>query len=217
MRIVQRSDAWYAARRGKPTGSGAWRIMSTKRNGEPSAARESYMIELLAERLTGQLTNHFETEPMREGMRQEPEAIQAYEFVTGEMVEPGYWIDKLTWGCTPDGFVGDDGILSVKCPLPKNIIRQRYFEDAVEPEYYWQMVAEMAATDRAWCDLAIYSDQFSDPEHRIWIRRIDRDENAVALFVEKLNEFLRELESKTEEIRKDYSDDFDSAFREQWL
>jgi YqaJ-like viral recombinase domain len=195
MIIQQRTPEWYAARCGKPTASQAWRIMAVKKNGEPSSERVTYMIELLAERLTGTVADHYTTRDMQRGIDIEDEAIRAYEAETGLLTEPGYWIDIGTWGGTPDAFVDVDGLVSVKCPRSTTIVRQRYFDTETPPEYYWQAQAEMTLTNRKWCDLVRYDDRFTQPSDQLWIVRIDRNDGECASLQNEICRFLDELDA----------------------
>jgi exodeoxyribonuclease (lambda-induced) len=198
--IIQRTPEWYAAKRGKPSGSNAHRIMAVRKNGDPSELRASYMAELLAERLTGSITERYRTPDMERGMDLEEEAIREYERRTGNITEPGYWIDKGKWGCTPDAFISPDGLLSIKCPRPNNIVKHRFFETKPPDEYAWQAVAEMAATGAEWVDVAEYSPAFIREEDRLFIRRITRDNDAVEKFVSEVERFVYELDALCESI-----------------
>lgn len=191
--ITQRTPEWYVARRGKPTASQAWRIMATKKNGEPTAERITYMVELLAERLTNSVADRYTTGDMQRGIDLEDAAIRAYEAETGFITEPGYWIDCGVWGCTPDAFVESTGLLSVKCPRTTTIVRQRYFDHEMPHEYYWQAMAEMAASDREWCDLLRYDDRFMYHNDIFWLVRIERNNDDIIRFNRELDRFLHVL------------------------
>lgn len=159
----------------------------------PSAERVSYMVELLTEVLTGSVADHFTTADMQRGIDLEDAAIRAYEAHTGQITEPGVWIDCGTWGCTPDAFVDGVGLVSIKCPRSTTIIRQRFFEPEIPPEYYWQAVAEMAATGRQWCDLVRYDDRFIRPADRLWLHRIERNDADVGRYLHQVAEFVAEM------------------------
>ena len=185
MTIYQRTAEWYAAHCGKPTASQAVRIMAVKKDGSPTAERQ--------ERMTGSLAEHFVTGDMQHGIDLEDTAIRAYEAMTGMMTERGCWIDCGTWGCTPDAFVEADGLLSVKCPRSTTIVRQRFFDHDIPQEYYWQAIAEMAATGRQWCDLIRYDDRFRKVADHAWIVRIDRSAADVANWLAEVDRFNAEI------------------------
>ena len=198
--IEQRTPEWYAARCGVITGSNAWKIMSIKRDGEPGAERQTYMIQLLSERMTGSVADNFTTKDMQRGIDLETHAIMEYESDTGSIVIGGYWVDAVFWGCTPDGFIDDNGILSVKCPRTTTVVRQRFFETEIPKDYYWQAIAEMAATGRKWVYLMVYDDRFSRRQDQVWIRRIERDNEAVSRLNEEFSRFSSELDSICDRI-----------------
>lgn len=192
--IEQRTPEWLAARCGRITGSNASKIVHRLKNGDYSSDRQSYMIQLLAERMTGSVSDNWVGKAAQRGVEMEPVAIAAYETETGSFVESGYWVDVGFWGCTPDAFVEEDGILSIKCPNTTTIVKQRFFETDIQPDYYWQVVAEMAATGRKWADIAVYDDRFARPEDRLWIRRVERGEDEIARLLSEFEMFNRELD-----------------------
>ena len=200
--ILQRTDEWFAARRGKPTASEMWRLMA----GNDAVNR--FKSEKLAERMCGHFSNRADQDNVhiRRGIELEPEAIRAYEAKTGLLTTEGYWVDKVSWGCTPDAFVEEDGLLQVKCPTAINAIKTRYYSGddwrVSQKEYYWQVMAEMAGTDRQWADVGIYCKEFADPDLWLYVKRIERDENAVAELLEKIDEFCRDLDDKCKPARK---------------
>ena len=169
----------------------------------PSAERQAYMTELLAERLTGSVEERYTTAAMQRGVDMEPIALMAYEAVTGNVTKPGHWFDYGSWGCTPDAFVVGGGIVEVKCPMTKTIVRQRCFEPEIPPEYYWQMVAQMAATGAEWCDLVYYDDRFARLEHQMWIRRAQYSADDWSALSEQLAIFCAELDALTREYGAD--------------
>lgn len=183
--IIPYSAEWFKARHGKPTASNAWKVMSTKKDGQPTAERENYMIELIAERLTNSQQDHFVSADMERGLEVEPQAIRAYEAETGLLTAPAGWVDVGgKWGATPDAAVEGNGLLEVKCPRSTTVIKQRYFSDEIEPKYYWQCMAQMVATGAYWCDLLYFDPRFVWPKHQYWCRRItlaDHSEDAAKL------------------------------------
>lgn len=193
--IVQRTPEWIDVRRGKPTASEMWRLMSD------AGTVNTFKAEKLAERMCGQLPDRVSRDNpnIMRGIDLEDEAIRSYEAATGLLTTPGYWVDKISWGCTPDAFVEDDGLLQIKCPLPHNVIKSRYLVDEdwrkSEKKYYWQVMAEMAATDRQWADVGLYCKDFVDRDNWLWVKRIERDDDAVAELLEKIDEFCRSLDA----------------------
>ena len=168
--ITQRTAEWYQVRLGIPTGSNMHKLMLTLRDGSRASAWYTYQSELLAERMADIEQSNYVSSAMQWGINMEEEAIREYEIAQLERVNPGYWVDMNTWGCTPDGFVGDDGIIDVKCPLTKTFVFQRFFATEVPAEYYWQAMAALAATKRKWFDLVYYDPRFRRSDDRLFIR-----------------------------------------------
>lgn len=190
---------WLEARRGKLTASEAGRLM-----GSPKV-RQTYLIEKLTERLTGEIVGRGETPAMRHGIETEDEAGSEYEMRTGRVLVPGYWIERDGLGCTPDFLVDDDGVVEIKCLQAKTVIAERFghlLSDKGGPaaapprDYWWQCQAVMAVTERAWCDFPYYTPQFwRHPDLTFWSRRIERDDKNIAALWEAVrrgNELLDE-------------------------
>src|SRR5690349_4316697 len=122
--LEQRTPAWYAARLGHATGSGMKAILTKGRGSAVSATREGYKIQIVAERLTGLPDlDHYESAAMRRGNEQEPFARSRYESHENVLVEEVGFVlhPTIAWaGCSPDGLVGTDGQVQIKCPSSRN-------------------------------------------------------------------------------------------------
>ena len=115
--MMQGSAEWYAARCGKVTASRIYDVCAKTRNGY-SAARATYMRELLVERLRGIAEEHFVTDAMQWGIDNEDLARGVYEGRNGVLVEQVGFIPHpsiANTGASPDGLVGDDGAIEIKC------------------------------------------------------------------------------------------------------
>ena len=151
--IVQGSEEWFAARLGKATASKVADIVARTRSGY-AASRANYMAQLVAERLTGNVAESFTNDAMRWGIDQEPAARRAYEFYVGaEVTEIGFVTHPEIGmsGASPDGLVGDDGLVEIKCPNTAKHI-DTLLGKAIEGKYLTQMQWQMACTGRQWCD-----------------------------------------------------------------
>ncbi len=146
---------WLAARRGVLTASVMRDAAAMLRDGKtPSVARKNLMMNLAAEILTGVATDHIVTKPMRWGIEQEPNAIAAYEAITGEIVGPQVFVlhPKIeNFGATPDALVGLNGLLECKCPNTNTHINW-WTGKGVPEEHRLQMATQIACTGREWCD-----------------------------------------------------------------
>src|SRR5689334_16737738 len=117
--LVQGTDEWRQARIGKVTASRVADIIRKTKTGY-STTRANYLAELLVERLTGQPAQQFISGPMQWGTEQEPNARAAYEFKTDrEVINGGFVIHPgiPDSGASPDGLIGADGMVEIKCPL----------------------------------------------------------------------------------------------------
>jgi len=189
----QRTDEWYAARLGKVTASRLSDVLATIKTGE-AAARANYRIELVAERLTGKSTPSFTSAAMQWGVDCEPMARSAYETATGLIVTEVGFVDHPTiamTGASPDGLVGDDGLIEIKCPDTKTHI-ETLTSKQVPPKYIPQMQWQMACTGRAWVDFVSFDPRL--PEHlMLEIIRVDRDQSLIDKYSEAVNRFLADV------------------------
>ena len=154
----QRSPAWFDARLGKPTASRAADFAARTKKGSPTAARAKYGYQLVAERLIGpqpQVT----TAAMQRGIDQEPDALNIYALRTGALVEPvGFMTDDHgRWGASPDGLVGDAGMVECKTTAPHLFVADiLYSHDTVPDRFRHQLIMQMLVAEREWCDLLQY-------------------------------------------------------------
>jgi hypothetical protein len=158
--IPQRSEAWFAARRGIPTASRFDAILQPVK-GEPSKAQETLINELIAESLCPpeQGEVRFSTDEMEQGMRLEAEARCWYELehATAPVTEAGFILhDSGLFGCSPDALVGEDGGLELKCPNAATHVG--YVRAGVLPnDYKLQVHGSIVVTGRSWWDFASYA------------------------------------------------------------
>lgn len=200
--IEQGSLEWFQARLGKVTASRVSDVMAKTRSG-PAASRKNYMMELLCQRLTGQREEGFTSAAMQRGVDLEPLARSAYEIATGQDVNEASFIvhpDISGLGASPDGLVGDSGLLEVKCP---NTAQHVACLQSGEPDstYWWQMQCQMACTGRDWCDFASFDDRMPE-ELQLFVARVHRDNQAIADIETECLEFLGELEKLEADMRQ---------------
>ena len=181
MRILdheQRSDEWYAARLGVPTASSFSRLITP--TGKPAAGGDSYIDELIAEKITGKAIEIPVTYAMTRGITIEPEARKNYEFIHDCTVyEVGLCLhDELEAGASPDGLIGEDGLLEIKCPLAHTHIGYLR-EGRLPPKYNAQVQGQLWITGRQWCDFMSYH-----PDMKIFIVRVKRNEKFIATLEE---------------------------------
>ncbi|GAH97030.1 YqaJ-like viral recombinase domain protein [compost metagenome] len=203
--MEQRSAEWFAARLGCVTASRVKDVMASGRGGAPSATRKNYMMELLCERLTGQQSGpDLSNKPaVQRGVELEPFACMAYEADKGLMVvETGLVMHPTIagFGASPDGLVGDDGVLEIKCPNTATHIATMQSERH-DPQYEWQMLAQMACTGRAWADFVSYDDRLPEPLQYV-CHRFERDFKRIREMESEIKAFLEELSDLEKEMRE---------------
>ena len=138
--IQQGSEEWLQLRLGKVTASRMKDVMTNGRGGAPSKTAESYMIELAIEAVTGKSLPFFENDAMRHGTATEPQARAMYELISGNEVTEVAFIEHDDFvGVSPDGLVGLNGGLEIKCPNTKTQVERYLFDVGLPQEYYWQV------------------------------------------------------------------------------
>lgn len=203
--MEQRSTEWFAARLGCVTASRVKDVMASGRGGAPSATRKNYMMELLCERLTGQQggTDLSRNAAVQRGVELEPFACMAYEADKGVIVaETGLVMHPTIprFGASPDGLVGTDGVLEIKCPNTATHIATMQ-SDRHDPQYEWQMLAQMACTRRAWADFVSYDDRLPEPLQYA-CHRFERDFKRIREMEAEIKAFLEELDELEKEMRE---------------
>jgi putative phage-type endonuclease len=199
--MEQGTEEWQSARCGKVTASRIADLMAKTKSGY-SASRENYLAQLIVERFTGGKAESFTSAAMQWGNEQEPFARAAYE------VRKGVFVDEVGFiphpniygaGASPDGLVGDDGLVEIKCPNTATMI-DTLINETVPKKYYVQMQMQMACTERQWCDYAVFDPRMPESA-QLFVKRIDRDVKFIAEMESEIIKFLIELEGKFETLK----------------
>jgi len=194
--MIQGTDEWKQARLGRVTASRIADVIAKTAKGAPGATRKNYLAELVAERLTGTPTEGYTNAAMQHGIDTEPQARAAYEFFNSLTVEEIGFVPHPTIkmsGASPDGLLGDDGLIEIKCPNTATHI-DTLLSGAIPDKYIVQMQWQMACTGRAWTDFVSFDPRM--PEHlRLFCRRLDRDKKRIAELEDMVREFLKELDA----------------------
>lgn len=198
--IIQGTAEWHQARLGRVTASRVADVIARTKSGY-SASRAGYMAELIAERLTQTPAASFTNAAMQWGTEHEPEARAAYEFMAGcDVVEVGF-VEHPTIGmsgASPDGLVGNDGLVEIKCPNTATHL-DTLLSQSIPGKYQTQMLWQMACTGRQWCDFASYDPRM--PEHmRLFIARLHRDDARISEMEREVSAFLTELNAKLSDL-----------------
>ena len=194
---------WFDARCGRVTASRIHDATKRLKNGAWSTERTNYMTELAVERLTGVTTRHYVSDAMLHGIENEPDAIAALEFALDVDVHPIGFVQHPTIyqsGATPDGAVGDVGLVEVKAPTSKTHI-ETILTKEIDPRYIAQMAWHLACCpDREYVDFGTY-DPRMPPDLQLWVFRYMRDEKYIAALEADVREFLDELEDMVEKLK----------------
>lgn len=196
LEIEQGTQEWMDARAGIPTASNFDKIVTA--DGKPSKQREKYMYTLAAERIVGKATESYQNDAMARGVEMEAEARALYEILTDRsVVEVGlcYKDEKRLIAASPDGLVGEDGGIEIKCPLSYTHVG--YLLDGKLPsEYFQQVQGQLYVTGRKWVDFMSYF-----PGLRPLLVRVERDEKFITALDIELQVFLKQLDEITEKIK----------------
>ena len=193
----QRTAEWYEVRLGRITASAASRIVTA--TGKPSTSQDALVNELAHEVITQSMDWTDPTPAMQRGIDLEPRACAMYEFSSGNDVDHvGFCAhDEMMIGCSPDGLIGDDGGLEIKCPLAHNHIG--YFLDEKCPsKYYPQVQFSMFVTGRSWWDFMSFH-----PDYPELIVRVNRDDDFITTLEKEVAKVLEKCDNCVRKIRGD--------------
>lgn len=198
----QKSEEWFAARLGKVTASRVADVIAKTKTGY-SASRENYMAQLVVERMTNTQAESYNNAAMQWGTDQEPFARAAYEIKQGVMVEETGLVDHPTIemaGASPDGLVGDDGLVEIKCPNTATHI-DTLLTQTVPAKYNTQMQFQMACTGRQWCDFVSF-DPRMPAKAQLFVKRVPRDDQFIKEIEAEIKKFLVEVSAKVDQLNK---------------
>ncbi len=198
----QGTPEWLAARAGHVTASRFKDVLAKIKVGE-AAGRRDYRWQLVTERLTGLPCESYTNRAMEWGHEQEALARLAYEAESGLIVEESGFLlhPSAEWvGCSPDGLVGSDGGVEIKCPL-SSVIHVQTLEGCMPTEHRAQVQGAMWVTGRAWWDFVSYDPRL--PEGlQLYVERIKRDDDYITAMEAEIAKFLAEVEALENQLRK---------------
>ena len=187
----QNTPEWVQARCGLVTASRFGDVMTVK---QMKPAKNAYIYEICAERITGAPQEQFVTEAMKDGIEREPKAIEYYEFLTGKHVDTVGLItnDSNRVGASPDGLIDDDGGLEIKCPTLKTHLE--YIDKGILPDKYIpQVYGSLYLSGREYWDFLSYHPDASE----FMIRTTANDEHYLkwkAAFEPVLSDFISRID-----------------------
>tara|TARA_R110000751_G_scaffold297102_2_gene406552 strand:+ start:2318 stop:2917 length:600 start_codon:yes stop_codon:yes gene_type:complete len=192
----QGTEEWLAARLGKPSASGFSKLITV--TGKPSTSAVGYINQLIAERFIGQSEPFYVNDHMARGTELEPEAREAYEFITEKTVtEYGFILDdSKEFGCSPDGLVETDGGLEIKCPAATTMVKYLRDPQALVKAYYQQIQGCLWITDSQWWDAFAYH-----PEMPHVLVRVERDEEFINKLAAEVKAAVIDIKNQVEKLK----------------
>jgi predicted phage-related endonuclease len=192
----QGTPEWLTERAGIPTSSSFDMLITSV--GKPSKQRQKYLYSLAAERLTGVKIEHYQSQSMQNGIALEDEARSTYEFITGnEVKQVGVCFPdkRKLYGSSPDGLVGKNIVLEVKCPEPHTHIG--YLLDNKLPiKYFAQVQGQLLVTDRKYAHFFSYY-----PGLKPLLIEVEQDNKFLDALAIELEIFCKELDEITEKLQ----------------
>jgi len=193
--VEQNSDEWFDLRGGRLTSSKLGVIMANfgKSFGEPA---KKYAVNIAIEQITGNpIPSTYTNDHMQRGHDQEPIARMMYESEQFCDVTNGGFFESEFIGCSPDGLVGDDGVIEIK-----SVISTTHFatlkRQNVDPAYKWQCIANLMFTGRKWIDFVSYCEEFPE-DKQLFVKRLHKADlvEEFKMINERVEEFKKVVES----------------------
>jgi len=188
----QGTPEWFTFRLGRVTASHFSDVLST------GSTRKTYMMKLLAERMTGEPLETFSAKWMEEGNETEPQARDYYAELNGVGVEQVGFIelgDDI--GCSPDGLVGDDGMVQIKCPFPSAHLGY-ILKGTLPSQYKAQVQGELWVAERQWSDFISFDARVKSRPY--WSIRVQRDEQYIKELEAAVLKFADDLNTLTAKV-----------------
>lgn len=176
----QRTEQWHDNRLGKFSASQFYRLMTEpklkadKEAGNLSQGAMTYLLECVAERITGKRAKEeFNSRFTEHGVMLEPIAKQIYNEVFGVKITDSDYIPRDEYsGGSPDGLVGDNGAVEIKCPYTITSHLEHILNDVKDkPEYFWQCIGYLLITGREWIDFVSYQPDYPG-KHQLVVKRL---------------------------------------------
>lgn len=210
--IKQGTIEWHMARLGKVSASRIADMLATTKSGW-GASRQNYLVDLATERLTKAPRDSYKSAEMAAGTEAEPLARAAYEFAYGVSIEECGFIPHPTiadLGASPDGLVGADGLVEIKCPILATH-QATLLGGTIPRQYELQRQCQLACTGRAWCDYVSFLDPTRWPEQefdrrgmRLFVRRTWRNADKIAEIEREVLIFLKEVRAHYEKLDRQF-------------
>ena len=198
---IQETEGWMQDRAGKFTASRSGDLMAKTKTG-PSASRANLLALLAVERITGQCVETYQNAAMARGSELEGEARDAYSFESGLAIQECGFVQHPTMpyvGCSPDGLIGDSGLIEIKCPASMQKHLESLRNGAHAQEYRWQLQHQLMVTGREWVRAISYDPRFPDGLQIAEVL-VERDESAIKELLEEIRKAEVEVSAIVAEL-----------------
>lgn len=200
LKLEQGSQEWLRSRIGIASGSRFKDILTEpkskadKEAGKLSTTAETYLYELASMILTDEAPS-FSSAATDWGHEHEPQARMEYELETWNTVEEtGMFLhDSRKIGASPDGLVGDDGMIEIKCPFNSVNHVRTVVSGEMPKEHMPQVQGNLWLNGRQWCDFISFDPRISSTG-RLFVRRIERDEKYIENLERRVLAFVKQLD-----------------------
>jgi putative phage-type endonuclease len=190
--VQQGTPEWLACRCGKFTASTFGDLFM----GKTTKGYQEAINKVVFERITGEVPESYQNDFMKRGTELEPLAREAYELQTFNFVQQVGFIEyDENIGGSPDGLIGEQGMLEIKCPKWNTLIGY-ILEDVIPKDYMFQMQGNLFVSGRQWCDFYVWHPKFTP-----MLRRVNRDEKMIAEIQKKLSEAIGEVQERIKRIK----------------
>ena len=191
--VIQNSPEWQEIKLGVPSSSNFDKIVTV--DGKPSKQKEKYMFKLAGEKVSGMITESYQNFAMQRGIEMEEEARQLYQLLNSVEIETVGFCLAEGYGCSPDGLVGQEGCIEIKCPLPATHVGY-LLDNKLPTDYFQQVQGQLLVTGRKWVDFMSYA-----PGIKPLIIRVERDDKFLTTLKAELGLFCKQLSEIIEKIK----------------
>lgn len=191
--IEQGTQEWLDLRKGKFTAS-TFKDLFMK---ETTQGYQDAIYKVAFELITNESPETFTSNWMERGTELESEAREWYELETYNKVHNGGFFIYNDWvGASPDGLIGKDGLIEIKCPKFSTQIGY-LLKKELPKDYFYQVHGQLLVTDRQWCDFVAYHPKFNN-----FILRVERDKKIDELILSKLQSAIKEVEQIIKKLKE---------------
>jgi putative phage-type endonuclease len=205
MDFEQGTPEWHAYRCGKVTASRVADVIAKTKTGW-GASRSNYAAQLVVERLTGTVAESYSNDAMRWGTETEPRARLVYAMMHDAEVKQCGLIQHPTIAlscASPDGLIGDDGLVEIKCPNSATHI-ETLLSEKIPDKYVVQMLWQMACSGRSWCDYVSFDPRLPG-EMQLFVKRVWRNDGDIKDLAENVEVFLAEVADTVSKLQNKYA------------